>query len=110
MGEMVAIGSSSSVVRQASVSIGSSSQYGLPQGYSISSAVDAGHDTQLEMQSGAGNLEMVFPNQRAPPAKRGPFKDHVQRQQTAHTRKIGSCIRCRMQRIRVSDTNSDDRE
>lgn len=102
MGDMVDIGSSSSIVRQGTVGIASSSQYGLPQGYPISSTVDSGRNTQLEMQSRATNLEMVFPNQRAPPAKRGPFKDHMQRQQTAHTRKIGSCIRCRMQRIRVS--------
>jgi hypothetical protein len=36
------------------------------------------------------------------PARRGPFKDSGQRELTARTRKIGSCIRCRMQRIRVS--------
>lgn len=34
--------------------------------------------------------------------KRGPFRDATLRQETAHTRKIGCCIRCRMQRIRVS--------
>lgn len=34
--------------------------------------------------------------------KRGPFKDPELRKQTAQTRKRGSCIRCRMQRIRVS--------
>lgn len=34
--------------------------------------------------------------------KRGPFKDPDLREQTARTRKIGSCIRCRMQRKRVS--------
>ena len=33
--------------------------------------------------------------------KRGPFQDVNLRRQTAATRKIGSCIRCRMQRIRV---------
>lgn len=35
------------------------------------------------------------------PAKRGPFRDQDQREKTAVTRKMGSCIRCRMQRIRV---------
>ena len=34
--------------------------------------------------------------------KRGPFQDVNLRRQTAATRKIGSCIRCRMQRIRVT--------
>ena len=38
---------------------------------------------------------------RAASAKRGPFKNQVEREQTAQTRRIGSCIRCRMQRIRV---------
>lgn len=35
------------------------------------------------------------------PGKRGPFRDPTLRKDTAYTRKIGSCIRCRMQRIRV---------
>lgn len=34
--------------------------------------------------------------------KRGPFRDPRLREETAETRKIGSCVRCRMQRIRVS--------
>jgi hypothetical protein len=37
-----------------------------------------------------------------PPARRGPFKSNDDREKTAQTRKIGSCVRCRMQRIRVS--------
>lgn len=35
-------------------------------------------------------------------SKRGPFTDKKLRQQTAETRIIGSCVRCRNQRIRVS--------
>lgn len=46
------------------------------------------------------NFDILLPNQRG--GKRGPFKDPSLREQTAQTRKIGSCIRCRMQRIRVS--------
>lgn len=42
-----------------------------------------------------------FPAQRTAPVKRGPFKDQDSREKTALTRKMGSCIRCRMQRIRV---------
>ncbi|KAH8717224.1 Satratoxin biosynthesis SC3 cluster transcription factor SAT20 [Beauveria bassiana] len=41
------------------------------------------------------------------PGKRGPFRDQNLRQDTAYTRKIGCCIRCRMQRIRC-DKNPDD--
>jgi hypothetical protein len=44
----------------------------------------------------------LFPHPRTLPARRGPFKDSGQRELTARTRKLGSCIRCRMQRIRVS--------
>ena len=46
------------------------------------------------------NFDILLPNQRG--GKRGPFRDPTLREQTAQTRKIGSCIRCRMQRIRVS--------
>lgn len=49
----------------------------------------------------SGNLDIVSNNHRPPPAKRGPFKSNAEREQTAETRRIGSCIRCRMQRIRV---------
>ncbi|GAB0141574.1 hypothetical protein EsHS_00002161 [Epichloe bromicola] len=44
------------------------------------------------------NFDILLPNQRG--GKRGPFRDPTLREQTARTRKIGSCIRCRMQRIR----------
>ncbi len=50
------------------------------------------------------NLGMpAQPYPRPPAARRGPFKDQSDRQRTAQTRKDGSCIRCRMQRIRVSE-------
>ncbi|KAM0260419.1 hypothetical protein ACHAQJ_002821 [Trichoderma viride] len=38
--------------------------------------------------------------------KRGPFRDQTLREQTAQTRRMGSCLRCRMQRIRC-EFNSD---
>ncbi|KAG5917338.1 hypothetical protein E4U53_004205, partial [Claviceps sorghi] len=47
------------------------------------------------------NFDILLPNQRG--GKRGPFRDPTLREQTAQTRKIGSCIRCRMQRIRITD-------
>lgn len=52
------------------------------------------------MQVQPSNFDILLPNQRG--GKRGPFRDPSLREQTAQTRKIGSCIRCRMQRIRVS--------
>ena len=50
-------------------------------------------------QDPQSNFDILQPNQRG--GKRGPFKDPSLREQTAQTRRIGSCIRCRMQRIRV---------
>lgn len=46
------------------------------------------------------NFDILPHNQRG--GKRGPFRDPSLREQTAQTRRMGSCIRCRMQRIRVS--------
>ncbi|KAK0657484.1 hypothetical protein B0T16DRAFT_452940 [Cercophora newfieldiana] len=51
----------------------------------------------------------LFPHPRTLPARRGPFKDSGQRELTARTRKIGSCIRCRMQRIRCNLDPEDER-
>jgi hypothetical protein len=34
---------------------------------------------------------------------RGPFRNLQERMETGQTRKIGACIRCRMQRVRVSE-------
>ncbi|KAI1760395.1 hypothetical protein GGR53DRAFT_89129 [Hypoxylon sp. FL1150] len=54
-------------------------------------------------------LDIVQPHQRPPAARRGPFKSNDDRQKTAETRRIGSCIRCRMQRIRC-ETNPMDKQ
>lgn len=52
---------------------------------------------------GEANFDVsVRPHQRPPAARRGPFKDESDRKKTAQTRRDGCCIRCRMQRIRVS--------
>ncbi|CAJ2500996.1 Uu.00g038490.m01.CDS01 [Anthostomella pinea] len=53
-----------------------------------------------QIPSQSRDLDIVRTNQRPPPARRGPFRTNVEREQTAETRRIGSCIRCRMQRIR----------
>ncbi|TLS24853.1 hypothetical protein PpBr36_08631 [Pyricularia pennisetigena] len=39
------------------------------------------------------DFELIYSTHRAPPAKRGPFKDRGERDLTAETRKVGSCIR-----------------
>ncbi|KAI8961857.1 hypothetical protein F5Y11DRAFT_209978 [Daldinia sp. FL1419] len=56
----------------------------------------------------SGGLNIVHQHHRPPTARRGPFKTNDQREKTAETRRIGSCIRCRMQRIRC-ETNPTDK-
>jgi len=76
-------------------------RYNMLHGYGPPDSLLKCDPESLDMQARSG-FDAVFPHQRTPSARRGPFKDHDQRERTAHTRKIGSCIRCRMQRIRVS--------
>lgn len=80
---------------------------GMSVGYDVlhayadpDSLVSAGSHALEHASSEFGGV--YNPHHRTPSARRGPFKDHDQREKTAHTRRIGSCIRCRMQRIRVS--------
>ncbi|KAK2072637.1 hypothetical protein P8C59_006978 [Phyllachora maydis] len=53
----------------------------------------------------AGGMPTLGP--RGLPTRRGPFKDKDMQAKTAETRKIGQCIRCRMQRIRCDLEESD---
>ncbi|CAN8099776.1 unnamed protein product [Discula destructiva] len=62
------------------------------------------HVSYYPLVSQGANLPVVAPNQKPEPTKRGPFSDPEKRARTAMTRKIGSCIRCRMQRIRCEST------
>ncbi|KJZ78316.1 hypothetical protein HIM_02354 [Hirsutella minnesotensis 3608] len=59
----------------------------------------------LSMPSQPTNFDILLPDQRG--GKRGPFKDPKLREQTAQTRRTGSCIRCRMQRIRCESDPED---
>ncbi|EGY21724.1 uncharacterized protein VDAG_03164 [Verticillium dahliae VdLs.17] len=61
----------------------------------------------FDAQRTSRNLDVVFTNSKPAAAKRGPFTDQVKREQTAETRRIGSCIRCRMQRIRCKANEND---
>ncbi|KAJ3551803.1 hypothetical protein NPX13_g11272 [Xylaria arbuscula] len=61
-----------------------------------------------QMQAQTRELDFVASSQKASPARRGPFRNQGDRERTAETRRIGSCIRCRMQRIRC-ETNPEDR-
>jgi len=83
----------------------------LPQQYSVvpphgtrnGSFPDSRNDVSRDEQQ--PNFDILQPNQRG--GKRGPFTDPTLREQTAQTRKMGSCIRCRMQRIRC-EHNSEE--
>lgn len=81
---------------------GRPAQYDMPHGYDEPDGLKAAGPDQVQMQA-TSNLGVVYnPQQRAPSARRGPFKDHDKREKTAQTRRMGSCIRCRMQRIRCN--------
>ncbi|KAI1312430.1 hypothetical protein F5Y03DRAFT_381704 [Xylaria venustula] len=60
------------------------------------------------MHAQTRELDFVPSSQKPTPARRGPFRNQHDRERTAETRRIGSCIRCRMQRIRC-ETNPDDK-
>ncbi|KAI0409584.1 hypothetical protein F4802DRAFT_614247 [Xylaria palmicola] len=77
-------------------------QYGTTQTHGRSEVERARVHTQSR------ELDFVPSNQRPPPARRGPFRNPHDRERTAETRRIGSCIRCRMQRIRC-ETNPDNK-
>ena len=80
---------------------GMSERYDALRGYGEAGPLMVAGSDVLGMP-GTSNIGGVYnPHQRTPSARRGPFKDHEKREKTAHTRRIGSCIRCRMQRIRV---------
>ncbi|KAH6659977.1 hypothetical protein BKA67DRAFT_546399 [Truncatella angustata] len=84
--------------------------YVSPRGDAIrySSAGYPPPNAEAHLTHNSADLDVVSNHQRPPPAKRGPFKSTAERERTAETRKIGSCIRCRMQRIRC-EINPDDK-
>lgn len=78
------------------------SQYALVKDYGTSGGSEIPMD-QYDLPKPSSDMIVVPPNQKAPATKRGPFQSKELRELTAQTRRIGSCIRCRMQRIRVSE-------
>ncbi|ROT40074.1 hypothetical protein SODALDRAFT_273925 [Sodiomyces alkalinus F11] len=90
-------GSTTGVSRQTQLSTG---QTRFISAYPLTDSGFKRDPTESQGPSPVSKLDVVFPNQKPPAARRGPFKDPEKREQTAQTRRIGSCIRCRMQRIR----------
>lgn len=81
-------------------------RYRVPHGYVHADGLGSEQVGHCQIVPQGNGLEVVLPNHKPPSTKRGPFKNQEKRQQTAHVRKIGSCIRCRMQRIRVGEANT----
>ncbi|TDZ60799.1 Satratoxin biosynthesis SC3 cluster transcription factor SAT20 [Colletotrichum trifolii] len=80
---------------------------GFPMGGSYVVAEMSVKSEDLGPNSATNNFDIVYHHQRPPASKRGPFKDPRARQETAITRRIGSCVRCKMQRIRCV-TDAED--
>lgn len=76
-------------------------RYDMAHDYRNPDSTLSGGAKGLEMQT-RSDFDAVYKPHHRTSARRGPFKDHEKREKTAQTRRIGSCIRCRMQRIRVS--------
>ncbi|KAK0618456.1 hypothetical protein B0T17DRAFT_509996 [Bombardia bombarda] len=96
---------------------GQPQHYGHHQGFEVEGDPDPRYSQQVQTFEVKGEPDMqgravvldLFPHQRTMPARRGPFKDNSQRERTAQTRKIGSCIRCRMQRVRCNLDPQDEK-
>lgn len=97
------------MTQQAMETAANMSQYGLvPAGQldeALSQAVPVNGWSDVALLDQHANFDILLPNQRG--GKRGPFRDLNLREQTAQTRKIGSCIRCRMQRIRCENNDEE---
>ncbi|SPN96749.1 uncharacterized protein DNG_00269 [Cephalotrichum gorgonifer] len=74
-------------------------QYGAVPAYDGRGEMIVGDGSDHAMMYPRYDVMLSNPMNR-PAARRGPFKNNDDREKTAQTRKIGSCVRCRMQRIR----------
>lgn len=82
-------------------------RFPIPHGYVHDNGLGSEQVEHCQVVSQGNGLEVVMANHKPPGTKRGPFKNQEKRQQTAYVRKIGSCIRCRMQRIRVGEDTDE---
>ncbi|KAI0540779.1 hypothetical protein GGR58DRAFT_511497 [Xylaria digitata] len=95
-------------VQQAFTTPSSGGPEGPRRQYSNTQAYVHAEVDRAPMNAQSRELDFVPSSQKPPPARRGPFRNQHDREKTAETRRIGSCIRCRMQRIRC-ETNPDDK-
>jgi len=89
-----------SVHRQENIHGTAAPGYSITQPYA-SDTLRNGHLRSVMHQVAASTIDMIFSDQKPTAAKRGPFRDPQKREETAQRRRIGSCIRCKLQRIRV---------
>ncbi|KAM4059049.1 hypothetical protein HRG_008080 [Hirsutella rhossiliensis] len=81
------------------------SQFGMMAVGGVADQAPLGNWSEPSVSLQPSNFDILLPDQRG--GKRGPFRDPKLRQQTAQTRRTGSCIRCRMQRIRCESDPED---
>lgn len=107
-GDSSTMGPASTHLRTVNQSM-SSFQTSMPTRQGLPLSHGSGHrfgpESWGDMEQMRPDFDVLFPMQRG--GKRGPFRDPNLREQTAQTRKIGSCIRCRMQRIRCEHNPED---
>lgn len=78
------------------------SRFETAVGYDVRPHAVASSGSYHDMMQRGSAFDVMLSNPlNRPAARRGPFKNNDDREKTAQTRKIGSCVRCRMQRIRV---------
>ncbi|KAK0747949.1 hypothetical protein B0T21DRAFT_406507 [Apiosordaria backusii] len=76
-------------------------QYGAQGGFRDMTSLGDPYSYGFDSSGGPDGLSYdMYPGHRSVPARRGAFKDQELRAKTALTRKMGSCVRCKMQRIR----------
>jgi len=86
-----------------------------PRAYDWATSVGFGIPAQPSASSGLADVssdairfipvDPVQPQALSRPQKRGPFQDRERQEETSRTRGLKACVRCRMQKIRVSASN-----
>ncbi|KAJ0100752.1 hypothetical protein J7T55_003960 [Diaporthe amygdali] len=81
-------------------------QYIFVQQFTSTDGFNAEKVQCFQLAQQVNGRDVVMPDWKPPTTRRGPFRNQEKRKETAQVRKIGSCIRCRMQRIRC-EANTD---
>jgi hypothetical protein len=100
--EPLPFGGTTAVPRPVIESDNDMTRYGVVPAYGARGGMIVGDGSEHTAMYHDPRYDALIANpMNRPAARRGPFKSNDEREKTAQTRKIGSCVRCRMQRIRV---------